>query len=81
MSREILYHAAIQNEIREILDHYGDISEQLADDFRDELTAALEHARRVFPNAITLIQVGVAEATLKGSRTISYSGPMTRKSR
>lgn len=48
MSREILYHAAIKNEIREVLDYYGDISEQLAEGFWDELTAAFEYARH-FP--------------------------------
>lgn len=48
MSRVILYHSALQNEIREILDYYGEISEQLADDFWDELTAAFEYAGR-FP--------------------------------
>ena len=48
MSHDILYHSSIQREIREILGHYGDISEQLADDFWDELTTAFEYARR-FP--------------------------------
>ncbi len=48
MSREILYHSAIQNEIREILAHYGEISDQLADDFWEELTTAFNDARR-FP--------------------------------
>ena len=48
MSREILYHSAIQEEIREILDYYGGISERLADDFWEELTNAFDYARR-FP--------------------------------
>lgn len=48
MSREILYHTAIQKEIREILDHYKEISSQLADEFWEELTTAFEYARR-FP--------------------------------
>ena len=48
MSREILYHSSIQREIRDILNHYGEISEQLADDFWEELTQAFDSARR-FP--------------------------------
>jgi plasmid stabilization system protein ParE len=48
MSREILYHSAVQGEIRKILEYYGGISEQLADDFWEELTDAFEYARR-FP--------------------------------
>ena len=48
MSREILYHTAIQTEIREILNHYESISIQLADDFWDELTNAFDYACR-FP--------------------------------
>lgn len=48
MSREILYHSSIRREIREILEYYGEVSEQLADDFWYELTAAFEYARR-FP--------------------------------
>lgn len=49
MSREILYHSAIQREIREALEYYGGVSEQLADDFWGELTAAFDYARR-FPH-------------------------------
>lgn len=45
MSREILYHEAIQNELREILRHYEGISSELADDFWNELTTALDYAR------------------------------------
>ena len=48
MSRDILYHSSVQREIRDALDYYGDISERLADDFWDELTAAFDYARR-FP--------------------------------
>ena len=48
MSREILYHSAIQKEIREILDHYEEVSEQLADEFWEELTKGFDNARR-FP--------------------------------
>ena len=48
MSREILYHSAIQGEIREILDHYEAISGRLADAFWVELTEAFDCARR-FP--------------------------------
>ncbi|MBK1833314.1 hypothetical protein JIN78_04505 [Roseibacillus ishigakijimensis] len=48
MSRTLLYHSAIQREIRGILNYYEDISEQLADDFWDELTSAFDYARR-FP--------------------------------
>ena len=48
MSREILYHSAIQKEIREILDHYERVSNQLADDFWEEITDAFEQARK-FP--------------------------------
>jgi plasmid stabilization system protein ParE len=48
MSREILYHTAIQKEIREILDHYERVSNQLADDFWEEITDAFEQARK-FP--------------------------------
>ncbi len=48
MSREVLYHSAVQAEIREILDYYGGISELLADEFWEELTNAFEYARR-FP--------------------------------
>jgi hypothetical protein len=46
MSREILYHSAIQGEIREILDYYEAISGRLADDFWVELTEAFDCARR-----------------------------------
>ena len=45
MSREILYHSAVRKEIREILNHYGTISEQLADDFWSELIEAFDYAR------------------------------------
>ena len=48
MSRRILYHSAIQKEIREILAHYEEVSDQLADDFWDELIKAFDYARR-FP--------------------------------
>ncbi len=48
MSREILYHSAVQREIREILDYYESISERLADDFWEELADAFDYARR-FP--------------------------------
>lgn len=48
MSRDALYHTAVQGEIREILDYYGGIAERLADDFWEELTNAFEYARR-FP--------------------------------
>lgn len=48
MSREILYHSAVQEEIREILNYYEAISEGLADDFWRELTEAFDYARR-FP--------------------------------
>ena len=46
MSREILYHLAIKGEIREILDYYESISEQLANDFWADLTEAFDYARR-----------------------------------
>ena len=46
MSREILYHSAIKEEIREILDYYESISEQLANDFWADLTEAFVYARR-----------------------------------
>ena len=48
MSRDVLYHSAVQAEIREILDYYEGISGRLADEFWEELTNAFEHARR-FP--------------------------------
>ena len=48
MKRTILYHSAIQHEIREILDYYEAISEQLADDFWNELMSALYYAQE-FP--------------------------------
>ena len=48
MSREILYHSAVQKEILEILDYYKAISERLADDFWEELTDAFEYAK-TFP--------------------------------
>ncbi len=48
MSRSILYHSAVQAEIREILDYYEGISGLLADDFWEELTNAFEYAR-MFP--------------------------------
>lgn len=48
MSRNILYHSSIQREIREALEYYHDISEQLADAFWAELTASFDYARR-FP--------------------------------
>ena len=46
MSREILYHTAIQKELRQILNHDEEVSTQLADDFWDELTNAFDYARR-----------------------------------
>jgi plasmid stabilization system protein ParE len=46
MNRGILYHSAIQTEIRDILDHYEGISIQLADDFWNELTKGFDYARR-----------------------------------
>ena len=48
MRRGILYHSSIQREIREALDYYGGVSEQLSVDFWDELTSAFDYARR-FP--------------------------------
>ena len=48
MSRALLYHHAIQNEIRDILSHYEEISPKLADDFWEEFTTAAEYARE-FP--------------------------------
>lgn len=48
MNREILYHSAIQKELREILDHYEEVSSQLADEFWCEITRAFEDARK-FP--------------------------------
>lgn len=47
MSREILYHSAIQGEIREILDHYEAISGRVGDDFWVELTEAFDCAPRL----------------------------------
>ena len=48
MSREALYHASVRQEIWEILSHYENISAELADDFWEELTEAVEDARK-FP--------------------------------
>ena len=48
MNRALLYHHAIQREIREILSHYENISPKLADDFWAEFTHAVEYAR-MFP--------------------------------
>lgn len=48
MSREILYHSAVQREIRGILDYYEAICYRLADDFWAELSEAFDYARR-FP--------------------------------
>jgi len=48
MSREILYHSAIQRELREILDYYESVSDQLADEFWGELLTSFDYARR-FP--------------------------------
>jgi len=48
MSRDVLYHSAVQAEIRGILDYYGGIFELLADDFWEELANAFDYARR-FP--------------------------------
>ncbi|MDB4354233.1 hypothetical protein N9Z02_02905 [Akkermansiaceae bacterium] len=48
MSRTLLYHHAIQREIREILAQYEEISSELADDFWVEFTTAVEYARK-FP--------------------------------
>jgi plasmid stabilization system protein ParE len=48
MNREILFHAAVQTEIRDILDYYEKIADQIADDFWEELTNAFEYAR-MFP--------------------------------
>lgn len=39
MSRDVLYHSAVQVEIREILNYYGGISERLADDRRRAMAA------------------------------------------
>lgn len=48
MSREILYHSEVQKELRNILDHYGTISDRLADEFWEEVTSAFEYAHK-FP--------------------------------
>ena len=53
MNRGILYHSAIQTEIRDILDHYEGISIQLADDFWNELTKAFDYARRYPTSALS----------------------------
>jgi len=45
MSHEIRYHAAVQGELLDILDHYGRISSELADDFWTDLNEAIEYAR------------------------------------
>ncbi len=46
MSREILYHIAIQKEIRDILGYYEGQSVQLANEFWEELNTAFDYARR-----------------------------------
>lgn len=46
MSREILYHRSVQQEVRDILAHYERVSNQLADDFWSELTTAVEYASK-----------------------------------
>lgn len=48
MSREILYHSAIQKELREVLDYYENISTRLAYEFWKEVTSAFDYARE-FP--------------------------------
>ena len=46
MSRELRYHARVQNEVREILEFYSQISNQLAEDFWNELSEAVDYARQ-----------------------------------
>lgn len=64
MSREILYHSAVQAEIRDILDYYEGISERLANDFWEELTSAFEYARR-FPDRHHFDSSGRRRSNLK----------------
>lgn len=45
MMRDLRYHARVQDEVREILSFYSTISDQLADDFWNELSEAAEYAR------------------------------------
>lgn len=44
MSRDLRYHARVQDEVREILSFYSEISNQLADDFWNELSEAADYA-------------------------------------
>jgi plasmid stabilization system protein ParE len=48
MMRGLRYHARVQDEVREILGFYSEISDQLADDFWKELSEAADYARQ-FP--------------------------------
>ncbi len=64
MNREILFHTAIQREIREILSYYDDVSSTLADDFWSELNKAFEYARQ-FPERQHFDQGGRRRVNLK----------------
>lgn len=46
MSRNLRYHARVQDEVREILRFYSKICEQLANDFWHELSEAVDYARQ-----------------------------------
>jgi plasmid stabilization system protein ParE len=45
MKRELLFHASVQTDIREVLDYYEKVSPRLVDDFWEELHSAFEYAR------------------------------------
>lgn len=46
MIRAIRYHSRVQEEVREILSFYSKISDQLAEDFWNELSEAADDARQ-----------------------------------
>lgn len=62
--REVVYHPKVPSEAREALAYYDRISGKLGDEFWEELTAAIEHARE-FPERHHFDQSGRRRSNLQ----------------
>ncbi|GAB5559846.1 MAG: hypothetical protein SynsKO_14930 [Synoicihabitans sp.] len=80
MSREILFHTAVQRDIRNILEYYEAKSGSLADTLWTELTEAFEYARQ-FPERHHFDPSGRRRSNLNGFPITSYSGHTTLRSK
>ena len=58
--REVVHHPRVPAEVRAFLDHYDAISSDLGDSFWQELTEAIDYARRRAERQKMLLGTGVA---------------------